>query len=439
MGYVWSRYNVITNYKDYIAVHNLVSHKGNLLPKEKAYLLLDSSEKDLEESIKKQLIENGILVPKDVCEIDTIREMRNKLIENRRRRLSVTIIPTYQCNFKCIYCWEDTKHRDDCMTEETQEELLKYLERKMPDCSALDIDWFGGEPLLGYKVMHRLLDEIDILCRKYKIPYSSTLTTNGFGLTPEIATYLVEHHNYFFQITLDGPKELHDFNRPLKSGAGTYEVILENLRKIRDCVDSHHLRVVIRINVTNDSAGQVEKLLPLIGSEFGGDQRFRVYIQAVERHNDKRYDVMRGRYLKENSIIEKLYDNCIELGILTTPLKMLKPGDLMCKTVYKNSVFVSSDGYIYKCDMNMTPNDVSCIGKVPHYKDEEECWEKQWNEHIKESDYCTECLLFPLCFGMKCPFYTDINVRNQCEYFNDYSIVKSAVKSYAQQGKYAVL
>ncbi|HEX2946045.1 MAG TPA: radical SAM protein [Clostridia bacterium] len=442
MNYKASQYNVTTNFKEYVAIHNLISHKGFLLSPKDAVRILDAIQTpaELNEGVRKHLTDTGILIDGSINEADTVRTMRSTLIEKKRGRLSLTIIPTYQCNFKCIYCWENTKQTNDSMSIQTQRDLLAYIKKRLATCTALDIDWFGGEPLLAYNVMHDLLEEIACLCRTYRVPYSSTLTTNGYCLTPEIAAYLAEHNNYFFQITLDGPRELHNFNRPLKSGKGTYDVIFHNLTGIRDSVANRHIKVFIRINVTNDSAGAVEEMIPLIGREFGGDSRFYLYIQAVERHNDLRFADMEGRYLQENSIIERLYDRCIDHGIMTTPLKMLRPGDLMCKTTFYDSVFISSDGSLYKCDMAMTPDHVSYIGSLQVFDaDELKRRNDSWYKHLREAEYCTDCILYPLCFGMKCPYYSEINVVDKCEYYNDYVIVKSAVKSYAQQGKYPFL
>ncbi|WFR57122.1 radical SAM protein [Anaerocolumna sp. AGMB13025] len=441
----YSKYNILTNYKDYYVIHNLVSEQGILIQKEqndKFQKLVEKSEPDMnEENVINILIGKGIIIEDDIDEMKVVQKMKRNDIEQKKHRLSITIIPTYQCNFKCIYCWENTKDTIDNMTEQTQNKLLKFIEKKLPESNAVDIDWFGGEPLIALNVVKSLIIEIDKLCNQYKVPYTCSMTTNGYCLTQDVAEFLINYHTHFFQITLDGPAQLHNSNRPLKSGKETFDKILTNLKSIRDNIKTKFIKVLIRLNVTEETVQYADEFIEFVYSEFGSDPRFRMYIQAVERHNDIKLTEMNGKYLSLHNVTEKMYDKCIELGMRTTGLKMLKPGDFMCKTLFENSFFISSDGAVYKCDMDMRKEHISHFGEFkedgnmvidPNAKD-------FWMNEVKESDYCKNCIVYPLCYGLRCPYYNILNFKQVCEQYNDYSLVRNAVKSYAQEGRYQLL
>lgn len=439
-----SKYNVMTNFKDKIAVHNLLTHKGILVNENDLKLLesiLENPNDYTQEEFFQEFVEKGFVLEESIDEIQLVEELKNRRLEEKKKVLSLTIIPTYQCNFKCIYCWENTKNHNDNMDEEFQEKLITFIEDKIVDASSLDIDWFGGEPLLAYDVMQNLLFNIDKICKENKKPYTCSLTSNGYALTEDKVRFLVKHHTHFFQITLDGDKELHNRNRPLKNGGKTYDTILQNLRDIRDNIKEQYFRVLIRLNVTEETTKHVKEYFDMIEKEFSNDRRFLVYIQGVEKHNEIKFEEMQGKYLQHHEVTQDLYDICIEKKIMTSTLKMLAPGELMCKAMYDNSIFINPKCEIYKCDMDMQRKHVSYMGSLFEDDKIELCGEKfdYWKKIMKKLDYCDECVLLPLCCGLKCPYYNTLNPKERCEIYNNMPLVKNAIKTYAQHGKYNLL
>lgn len=439
-----SRYNVMASFKDKIAVHNVLSHKGVLIPREKVELfehVLATPDEYKDKGYFKDLCEKGFVLQDDVDEIQLVEELKAQKLKEKEKVLSLTIIPTYQCNFKCIYCWENTKNQNDNMTEEAQEKLIHFIEDKIKTVSSLDIDWFGGEPLLAYDAMKNLLINIDRICKENRKPYTCSLTSNGYALTEDKVRFLVQHHTHFIQITLDGDKEIHNQNRPLKNGGETYDVILKNLKNIRDNIKQQYFRVLIRLNVTEETSLHTREYFEMIEKEFSKDHRFLVYIQGVERHNDIKFEQMQGKYLDNHEVTESLYDICIDKNIMTSTLKMLAPGDLMCKAMHDNSIFINSKCEIYKCDMDMQRSHVSYMGSLFESDKIELHGEKFdfWKKIMNKQDYCDDCILLPLCCGLKCPYYNTLNPKERCEIYNNFPLVKNAIKTYAQHNKYDLL
>ena len=217
-----SKYTIITGFKsDMTIVHNLLRETGFMVPRNKAGLIdaiLADPAAHAEASLLPPLLQAGCLIPEDTDEQALIAAKKAEFESRQENTLSLTIIPTYQCNLKCVYCWEDTKDSSDGMPPEAQERLLSYIEAQLPSFSALNIEWFGGEPMMAYPVMQNLSRRIDEICKAQKVPYFCSLTTNGTMLTVERFEFLLKYHTRFFQVTIDGPEELHNRNRPLKIG-----------------------------------------------------------------------------------------------------------------------------------------------------------------------------------------------------------------------------
>jgi uncharacterized protein len=461
-----SRYNILAGFKGtHLIVHNLLHEKGFMVAEADANRLraiLDNPGAYADDPLHVHLIEAGCLIPADKDEQVEIARKKERFLRSQDNTLNLTIIPTYQCNFKCIYCWEHTKDTNDGMPPDAQERLLKYIEGELPNVTALNIDWFGGEPLMAFSVIENLSRRIDAMCKAARIPYFCSLTSNGFLLTEERFRFLLKHHTRFFQVTLDGPEELHNRNRPLKSGRraeaiarenpealgktakrpprGTFGRILQNLRAIRDNV-SGRFEFIVRVNVTDESRAYIDEFLAFYKAEFGDDWRFRLYLQGVEEHDGLRADVMGDKYLdKHDDIVERLFDTCIEDDLRLSSLRVDNPGDLMCKSRHPNAYFVNSDGSFYKCDMCMTPRHVTFAGTVSEEGGLQTNADNlaKWNA-IEPPGYCSGCVLQPLCFGLKCPYYNTIQGKTRCELFNSYGAARNAVKTFAQEGKYQVL
>lgn len=446
-----SRFNIISQYKDglYI-VHNLLSNDGILVKAHEMewiqFIFVDPDSHS-RHSYFHTFVDIGMIITKETDEFEIIKKKKSEFLNKNKNILTLTIIPTYQCNFRCIYCWEDTKNSNDSMNADVQNSLLNYIDSNIENFSSLNIDWFGGEPLMAFPVIENLSKQIDLICKSHQKPYFCSLTTNGYLLNLKRFRFLIQHHTRFFQVTLDGPPALHDYNRPLKQRTigfekGTFEIITNNLRMIRDNVKERFFQFVIRMNVTQDTPKYVDEFLQFYYDEFAGDSRFKVYAQPVEEHNRVRESDMAEKYMNPNdNFIEDLFGMCLERNIRTATIRMDRCGDLMCKARHRHSYFVNSDGRFYKCDMEMKEDHINFIGDlaqdgVLHTNDKNlEFWENE----IKQPEYCKDCLLLPLCYGFKCPYYNTQLATTRCELFNNMPVVRNALKTYAQKGKYKLI
>ena len=178
------------------------------------------------------LLKCGYLLPAGVDEKFLIKT-NVMLGRYNKSLLSLTIAPTMACNFRCIYCFEQGHYGNRLMDQSTQDHLMEFIEKHLGGVKYLSVAWFGGEPLVGMPVIESLSQRIIALCKEKNVQYSASIITNGYLLTKEVAEKLKEYHVRSAQITVDGPKEIHDTRRPMANGQGTYDVIMEHLAETK--------------------------------------------------------------------------------------------------------------------------------------------------------------------------------------------------------------
>ncbi len=215
------------------------------------------------EKLLADLKKGGFLIPENADELDALRagHYRARFGNNG---FGLTIIPTLNCNFACDYCYEDKSihslpaDQGGVMSDEVCDNIIKLCEERINEKSAFTVTWYGGEPMLAKDIIARLSKMFKAICDSKESKYHAGMITNGYLLTRKNIDFLIKNSVTFLQVTIDGPPEVHDRRRPLKSGGGTYDRIMENLGFITEDLP---LTVSIRINIDKRNADNIPELL----------------------------------------------------------------------------------------------------------------------------------------------------------------------------------
>lgn len=150
---------------------------------------------------------------------------------------------TEDCNFRCGYCIFSgnytyyRSHSKRYMNISIAKKAIDYYfsliieGKKYNPLRQPTISFYGGEPLLNFKLIKECVEYIEEKYKDYKINYN--LTTNGSLLNKEKAEWFM-NRNCHILISICGPKEEHDRLRPYRDGRGTYKDIMKNIRPIID-------------------------------------------------------------------------------------------------------------------------------------------------------------------------------------------------------------
>jgi uncharacterized protein len=143
-----------------------------------------------------------------------------------------TLAVTYDCNLRCPYCYEIwAKHPEtmkmviDTYKVDKAYEALEFLNK---DCSKKSLTITGGEPFM--KKNTKIIQYI--LKKGTDLGYTFTVFSNGVELT-HFLPLLSSVTLHYIQITLDGPRLIHDSRRVLRKGKGTFDLIVKNIDEAR--------------------------------------------------------------------------------------------------------------------------------------------------------------------------------------------------------------
>jgi len=139
----------------------------------------------------------------------------------------------HDCNLACRYCFaeEGEYHgRRALMSEEVGHKALDFLIANSGNRINLEVDFFGGEPLMNWKVIKSIVTYGRQLEKQHNKKFRFTLTTNGILLNEEIMDFLNKEISNVV-LSLDGRKEVNDFMRPSRNGKGSYDIIVPKFQE----------------------------------------------------------------------------------------------------------------------------------------------------------------------------------------------------------------
>ena len=138
------------------------------------------------------------------------------------------------CNMDCEYCFAgkgDYSGKSGIMSAETGKRALDYLVEHSGTRRHLEVDFFGGEPLINWDVCKEIVAYGRELEKKYNKIFNFTLTTNGVLIDQDVIDFTNREMGNVV-LSMDGRRETHDRMRHSKSGGGTYDSIMDNFKAL---------------------------------------------------------------------------------------------------------------------------------------------------------------------------------------------------------------
>ncbi len=140
----------------------------------------------------------------------------------------------HDCQLRCKYCFASTgdfgKGRK-LMSFETGKHAIDFLLENSGDRPTLELDFFGGEPLMNFNVVKQVVEYARSREKEYNKKFRFTITTNGLLLDDEKIDFINREMSNVV-LSIDGRKEVNDFFRVLPNGQGCYDMILPKYQKL---------------------------------------------------------------------------------------------------------------------------------------------------------------------------------------------------------------
>lgn len=395
------------------------------------YDKLDDKNKELVDN----MLEGNFIVHDDVDEYKNIK-YRNLSAKFSNGVLSLTIAPTLDCNFACPYCYENAKK--GFMDIETQNAIVSMVKDSLDHIKVLDISWYGGEPLLAKDIIINMSNKMIKLSEEHNIEYKASMITNGYLLNEKLIQELIKLKVYNYQITIDGPPEIHNERRRARGEKiDTFNKILHNVKLL----NKMKANPSIRVNVDNSNVKYINDLLDILEENnlkdlnvnFGhvrmDSKVCESIIGCMQNEEFAKFDFKYNKILEERGFNSKT-------GLYYPKLK-----SNYCCADSTSSYVIDPDGYMYKC-WNEVGEPKYSIGNV---RDTKNISDKMYNNNVNyilwspfEIEKCKECFLLPICMG-GCPYNgLKHNGEPECEKWK-YIIDDILVNMYNKYNKKAEL
>ncbi|WP_026478700.1 radical SAM/SPASM domain-containing protein [Alkaliphilus transvaalensis] len=354
------------------------------------------TENDLEAELLSNLQSRGYLVNSHEEEVgiknEILKVLRNQHLQRQKDQRAITFVMTYNCNFRCPYCFEGEAYiKKEIITPEQIDAALKLAGEGVKEICV-----FGGEPLLPKTrpVLEYLFNKAPD--KTYQI------FTNGYYLT-EFLDLLLTINISQVLITLDGSEETHNSRRVLANGKPTFKKIIDGVEK---CLESG-INIRIRMNLDKSNyegginlreellerfSGYKDNLSFELTTLIGDSQKERIDILTEIYHSDITYsyedrEKINDFITKKNSLLDHLV-----YGRKVNPLYSY------CYAHVDGMVF-DPYGVIYPC--------LGCVGKehfsIGKYHPFIELKENSiHNRNIEKISECRDCTYSLLCGG-GCP------------------------------------
>lgn len=174
---------------------------------------------------------------KEVCDLvnegmlftsDNFADLSIDVVNRPTNVKAICLNVAHTCNLSCEYCFaKGGKYHgpDAIMTTETAKKAIDFLIENSGNHYNLDVDFFGGEPLMNWDVVKETVDYAKNLEEKYNKHFNFTLTTNGMLLDDDKIEYLNENMKNVV-LSLDGRREIHDEFRKTIGGKGSFDTVV---------------------------------------------------------------------------------------------------------------------------------------------------------------------------------------------------------------------
>lgn len=358
------------------------------------------------------LIKNGFIVPDVIDEYGRYNfKARQFVMDQNSDFASYIIALTMECNLRCLYCFEEGRYNSEPISDDTIQSIFGFvtssvLEQKK---TKLNINWFGGEPIMAFERIVELSNKLIMFCDKNGIDYTASMVSNGTLLDEKKLNILINRCAIkHIQLSFDGDKE--DYIRLKKANEKSFEIAYQNALLIA----KSQIGLSVRLNVCEENK---ESLLSLIDKlvcepEFHGI----IYAGKIISYNNS------SLYHEISDENFAVFETEIDRRALKYPeykkliKKGLKPKGASCGYLVHNRCLIDSQGYLYRCEHHINNKELA-IGDV-----------KSGFYHNKIDDMflfhalpkkCRICSVMPVCMG-GCASDRILYDRGiNCEYVHD--------------------
>ncbi len=210
-----------------------------------------------------------------------------------------TIVITKNCNLGCIYCYENASPLflpRNLMDWQIAKAAIDYVfwstleKTKVSKDNSCLINFFGGEPTTAWDILQKSIEYARIKSEKLNLSLRITLSTNGFFTDGKLG-YLLDTVDAF-NLSIDGPKKIHDSLRPTARGKSSFEKVFETAKNI---YRKNPEKLLLRTTISQKSVHRMTEIAEFFSENFPGVTQAYEPLQENGRAID---NIMKGPTIK---------------------------------------------------------------------------------------------------------------------------------------------
>lgn len=282
---------------------------------------------------------------------------------NIPRRPSITFSVSDKCNLNCIYCFTGEKAGKVASFNAAKTALIDFFSRSDTPSNPT-IAFFGsGEPFENFEFIKSVVHFSSEIGKKKNISPRFLATTNGV-FSSEKLEFVIENEIYL-SVSVDGPPEIQDKQRPLMDGSGSSSAVMATIAKLVESGSDFHIRTTI----TNDTVGLMPQMV-----EFWAKQGVRkLYLEPVALTGACEQDPALRPSPKDFSIE---FNSAIKLArnhrisVNTEAVRKLRTGSdrYFCPAIAGDNYLFTTEGRRSFCYEDLSPEKESCFIPVSQSK-----------------------------------------------------------------------
>jgi len=351
---------------------------------------------ELTERERGTLVRLGVLVPDREAEQEEMRQTFTAISRESRHFAALATL-TLECNLACGYCFEDPFRGRFVMGDQTAGLLAQRLKAQMVAGRDVTVDFYGGEALMALPLLKRIAGRLVETARESGVAFAFNIISNATLLTRPVVQELLPLGLAAVRVTLDGPQDIHDQQRPFVSGKGSFDTIVANIKAVHDLVPvdlggnytrSNYRRfpeLLDYLIAEGISPGALKAVgfapvMPKADGSVSGD------LNSACASTDEPWMIEASLFLRQEAITRGF------------PVPKLRAA--ACMIEFEHDLVVGYDGSLYKCPAFMGREELR-VGTLAEGVGD---YAASHNLDLWKNDECLACAYLPLCFG-GCRFF----------------------------------
>ncbi len=311
----------------------------------------------------------------------------------------------HDCNLRCQYCFADTgefhMQNRSLLSADTGKKALDWLVAHSGDRKNLEVDFFGGEPLMNVPVIQEVVAYGRELEKKHGKLFKFTTTTNGVALTEDTMDFLNREMDNVV-LSLDGRKEVHDRMRPTPRGQGSYDWVMPKAKRLvekrgqqryylRGTFTRHNLDFAQDVLHLADQGFEQLSIEPVVTEE---EREYAIRQEDLPRVFAE-YEALGKEYVKRRA--EGRWFNFFHFMVDLTGGPCLKKRLTGCGAG-NEYVAVTAEGDIYPCHQFVGREGMR-MGSVLTESFDRDIQRKFQQNHVLSKEKCSRCWARFYCSG----------------------------------------